>query len=325
MKLINLKIKNIVSIEEAEIQFNEGVLVNAPRFLICGDMGTGKSTLLDSICLALYNNTPRLSQAPGDKRNYGSDNITAKDTRNLLRHGATEGRVELIFEGSDGKLYMASWSCGRKSTNTLRDVTLTLTCGHETITDKKEIGNRIKETAVGLDFQQFCRTTLLAQGQFTQFLKSSENEKSAILEKLTQTDIYSIVGKEVAHQRSEKEKMLATLKDEIRGAQLLSDEEITKLNSDIFSYNEQLTQLKLEKEKLDAKIQWVQRVNEARVNLEKAKEKLQGLKSITESVEFQKESSLIRDWTNSSEGRLLLQEHHKMEPQLTRLKTEQVA
>ena len=61
MKLITLKIKNIASIEKAEIHFSEGLLAEAPRFLICGDMGTGKSTILDSICLALYNNTPRLS------------------------------------------------------------------------------------------------------------------------------------------------------------------------------------------------------------------------------------------------------------------------
>lgn len=323
MKLINLRIKNIASIEEAEIRFNEGVLANAPRFLICGDMGTGKSTILDSICLALYNNTPRLSQAPGDKHDYGIDNITAQDPRNLLRHGATDGSVELDFEGSDGKLYTATWLCGRTRNHTLRDVTHTLACGHETITNKKEIENRIKASAVGLDFHQFCRTTLLAQGQFTQFLKSKDNEKSEILEKLTQTDIYSLVGKEIALLRSENDKKLSTLEAEIRGARLLSDEVVSQLKNDITAYNEQLDKLKKQKETLEAKSHWLQRCSEAQAHCKEAEIQFQKLKTITESPAFQEEASLICDWNNSSDGRHLMTEQQTLEQELSFRKTDQ--
>lgn len=325
MKLILLKIKNIASIEEAEIRFDEGLLATTSRFLICGDMGTGKSTILDSICLALYNNTPRLSQASGDKRDYGSDNITAQDPRNLLRHGTNEGNVELDFEGSDGKHYTARWSCGRTRNHTLRNSTHTLTCGIETIDNKKEIEKRIKEAAVGLDFQQFCRTTLLAQGQFTQFLKSKENEKSEILEKLTQTDIYSTVGSEIAKIYKEKHEECLKVEAEISGAQLLPHEEIKELNDKITHCTERLSLLKKHKKTLDEKTQWLTRIDDSENNREKADEQFQKLKEAVENTDFQNESKLINDWNKSSEGRYLLQEIADLLNKQNTLETEQIA
>ena len=325
MKLILLKIKNIASIEEAEIRFDEGLLASTSRFLICGDMGTGKSTILDSICLALYNNTPRLSQAPDKIRDYGCDKVTAQDPRNLLRHGTNEGSVELDFEGSDYKHYTARWSCGRTRYHTLRDSSHTLTCGTETIGNKKEIEKRIKESAVGLDFQQFCRTTLLAQGQFTQFLKSKENEKSAILEKLTQTDIYSTVGSEIAKIYKEKNEECTKLESEIKGAQLLTDEEIIELNNEISHCAERLSLIKNQKKTLDEKTQWLNRIQDAENNRKKADEKFQQLKKIVESADFQNESKLISDWNLSSEGRYLLHQITEILNKQNTLETEQIA
>lgn len=325
MKLILLKIKNIASIEEAEIRFDEGLLASTSRFLICGDMGTGKSTILDSICLALYNNTPRLSQASGDKRDYGSDNITAQDPRNLLRHGTNEGSVELDFEGSDDKHYTARWSCGRTRNHTLRNSTHTLTCGTETLDNKKEIEKRIKESAVGLDFQQFCRTTLLAQGQFTQFLKSKENEKSEILEKLTQTDIYSTVGSEIAKIYKEKHEECLKVEAEINGAHLLTNEEIIELNNEISHCTERLSLIKNQKKTLDEKTQWLNRIHDAENNRTKADEKFQQLKKVVESTDFQNESKLISDWNLSSEGRYLLHEITELLNKQNTLETEQIA
>ena len=58
MKLQRLTLHNIASIEEAEIDFEQGPLGEEAIFLICGPTGAGKSTLLDAICLALYGTTP---------------------------------------------------------------------------------------------------------------------------------------------------------------------------------------------------------------------------------------------------------------------------
>lgn len=56
MKLQKLTIKNLASIEDAVIDFENGPLSEESLFLICGETGAGKTTLLDAICLALYKN-----------------------------------------------------------------------------------------------------------------------------------------------------------------------------------------------------------------------------------------------------------------------------
>ena len=89
MKLAKLKIENIASVEMAEIDFDSGALADASVFLITGDTGAGKTTILDSICLALYNTTPRLNMASGVKSNFGTDNITARNTSNLEAWGTS--------------------------------------------------------------------------------------------------------------------------------------------------------------------------------------------------------------------------------------------
>ncbi|MDE5733069.1 MAG: AAA family ATPase, partial [Bacteroidales bacterium] len=66
MKLLKLTIHNIASIENAVIDFAEGPLADDTRFLICGPLGSGKTTILDAICLALYNTTPRLKNASNE-------------------------------------------------------------------------------------------------------------------------------------------------------------------------------------------------------------------------------------------------------------------
>ena len=67
MKLHQLTIENIASIEHAVIDFNGAPLKDERLFLITGETGSGQSTIIDCLCLALYGSTPRMDSARGAK------------------------------------------------------------------------------------------------------------------------------------------------------------------------------------------------------------------------------------------------------------------
>ena len=102
MRLRRLTIHNIASIEDAEIDFEVRPLSDAPVFLITGDTGSGKSTILDAICLALYATTPRFdnTQMEGDMDEAGKP-ITLRDPRQLMRRNTGEAPVTLTFPGME--------------------------------------------------------------------------------------------------------------------------------------------------------------------------------------------------------------------------------
>lgn len=214
MKLKKLILKNIASIEDAEILFDQAPLDNEPVFLICGDTGSGKTTILDGICLALYNETPRMYKtnreiyADNTAQEEKNKGFAINDCRQLMRRNTAEAWCVLEFTGSNDHEYRAEWYVkrARKQTNgnlqalkwSLEDQTIQYTW-----TKPNEIRQEVQQ-AVGLTFTQYCRTALLAQGDFTQFLQSGETEKSEILEKLTGTEIYSQIGAKIFALTKEK-------------------------------------------------------------------------------------------------------------------------
>nr|MDE6512970.1 SMC family ATPase [Muribaculaceae bacterium] len=172
MKLISLSINNIASIPSAFIDFTAEPLASAPVYLISGNTGAGKSTILDSICLALYANTPRLQRLAeaGHKSVETEDGNKYTDSRAMARLDAVQASAELCFIGNDGVRYKATWATARpykKADRPFRAHTHTLEFtvnGNTTVLEKVAQVREQVERAVGLDFKKFCRTTMLAQG-----------------------------------------------------------------------------------------------------------------------------------------------------------------
>ena len=223
MILNKIIIHNIASIEDATIDFNSEPLSDASLFLICGTMGTGKSTILDCIALSLFGTTPRLQSSP-QKSSTDQEDIRLSDERQYLRRGTKEGYSILEFIGNDKVTYRAKIAFRYKKTDKIDSSKRTLEYDNTILEKKGDIDRKIKE-AIDIDYSQFCRTTLLAQGEFTKFLKSDDAEKSSILEKITGTDIYSKIGRKIFEKSRDAENKYKEEEIALKNIQTLSDEE----------------------------------------------------------------------------------------------------
>ena len=313
MILQQLQIHNIASIEDATIDFEAQPLADSEVFLITGKTGAGKSTLLDAICLALYASTPRLENTSmqGEMRDNEKD-IKIKDPVQLMRRNTGEAFVRLTFTGSNGIHYEAQWSVARarnKVTGKIQNKKWALRNLDTdfTYTKDKEIREEIA-LAIGLDFKQFCRTTLLAQGEFTRFLNSKDDEKAEILEKITGVDAYSRIGAKIFEQTVEKKKIWEDSQQKIEGIQILNDEEIAQKNNQLQQLDEQSQQLKTTLEKEQKKLRWLQQEQDIRQRKEQAKEDLAHVKAIAESDETQQQEQTIALWNHTIEARAKMNE-----------------
>ena len=207
MKLKTLVIHNIASIQDATIHFDGPVLNNEHLFLITGETGSGKSTILDCLCLALFNETPRTGNAKDRNACYdyrltpdATNALPVGDVRNLMRRNTTECKVVLTFETNDGTIYTATWETHRarnKAEGNLQSETWSLASDKGLATDKKNEIKRHIHDLLGINAEQFYRSVMLPQGRFAEFLTSSINDKSEILESLTGTAIYRNIGKQI--------------------------------------------------------------------------------------------------------------------------------
>lgn len=238
MKILSIHINNLASLDgETEIDFTSEPLRSAGIFAITGPTGAGKSTILDALCLALYARTPRYKMAEHgvDIADVEGSTIKQDDVRGILRDGSASGYAEVDFEGVDGRHYRARWSVRRaynKPDGSLQPYEVSL----KDVTDDKDIPGKktelspLIERLVGLNFEQFTRSVLLAQGDFTAFLKAGRDEKASLLEKLTGTHIYSEISKKVFDHYRDQQTKLRELNLRREGIVILTSEERSALN-----------------------------------------------------------------------------------------------
>ena len=230
MKIEKIVIQNLNSIENAEINFSSGVLAKEPIFLICGDTGSGKTTILDAITLALYDKASRYELVNNNEKT--ENGVTTKNTVNILRKGKREAKAELHFS-VNGLNYIATWYVRKTKTDsydTSNRRKLELVDGDmKTIISSNigEVNKRIEEL-VGLSYEQFIRSVMLAQGEFSTFLKSKKIEQSEILEMLTGTEVYSRIAEAVKTKKGEayyQKKEMEVLYNNLKNSALMEDEE----------------------------------------------------------------------------------------------------
>lgn len=309
MKLRKLTIHNIASIEDAEIDFQASPLAEADVFLISGKTGAGKSTILDCICLALFTSTPRMDLTLMEgKMNDNTDKINIDNPRQLLRRGTGEGFSRLLFTGNDGVDYEATWTASRaynkpngRLKKTLNWEIRNLSTG--AVTKSSEENKAIISRALGVDFNQFCRTTMLAQGEFTRFLNSKDSEKAQILEKITGASQYALIGAKVFEIYSGKKTAADDARRRIADIRILTDAELTAINSRLYEIDARKKQLNIALSEMRASKDWLSQRDAIEAKIKATECEMADARKVVDSPEMVALRLTISQWSETSEAR----------------------
>jgi len=273
MKFIKLEIQNLASLDRQggeTINFEEGVLGESTIFSIVGPTGSGKSTILDAICLALYNRAPRYPRKKGDRNQnieiFGEleadekSRLAPTDSRNIITRGKKEGYSKLTFLANNGTVYRAEWYV-RMKTKKFEDPTLSLykiSMNNGVQTEEMAEWDKLPQI-IGLDYEQFLRTVLIAQGSFANFLTAKENERYELLEKLIGCEkLYSNIATKIKLQRDEAVKAYDLIAANCKAQEkdLIPEEELDTVTSRIVELETIEKQAKEELAKVTEALAW---------------------------------------------------------------------
>ena len=176
----------------------------------------GKTTILDAITIALYHRVPRFNNSKG----------TLLD---VVSHGATDAYSRVTFE-NENTVYEAFWGMrlasqtGRRLKNPQEEVSLkNLTTDKILSSQKRAVGEDVIRVTQ-LDYDQFLRSVLLAQGEFASFLTAKGPEKGRLLEQITGEEIYKKIGQAILDRKAKEENTLRDIQSKINSDDILSEE-----------------------------------------------------------------------------------------------------
>lgn len=188
MKILKIEFQNINSLKDTHlIDFTKAPFTVSSLFAITGPTGSGKSTILDVISLALFNQVPRLGK-------ISRNEILSKGA--ILTRNQKEAFARVTYESKHG-VFTSHWSISTARTGTLRDYEMEISeesTGNILDLKKSDVPSK-NEELIGLNYNQFIKAVLLAQGEFAQFLRARKDERGELLEKITGTGIYRQLGK----------------------------------------------------------------------------------------------------------------------------------
>lgn len=157
MQPLELTVEGFRSHREAHVFTFEG----RSLFGIVGPIGSGKSSILDALIYALYGKTPKLE----------------RDTRKLVNSSSDDARIRLVFE-ADERVWEVTRVLRRKGASQVvlkrRDLE------EDPESGERNVNARIEEI-LGLDFDAFCRSVTLPQGEFDRFLVATPKDRSTVL------------------------------------------------------------------------------------------------------------------------------------------------
>lgn len=280
MKFHRVKLENLNSLYGEQIIDFEDHIRNSPLFLIIGPTGAGKSTILDAVCLALFGETPRLERKVGRAET---------DVAHIMSIGTASAHAEVEFSvmQSDGtrERYLASWSARRAYDDpegsvqrperglyrVFEDGSMRLV-----VSDHREkyYQGAFDEALNGLSVDDFKRSILLAQGEFSAFLHASDSEKASILERLTSTDQYRRIGERASRRRRTVEDRHQKLMTRLEEMQILTEPQVEELAEAIEETEEKLGAIRTRLQQATTAADWLRKKERLQNRAESAEKAL---------------------------------------------------
>lgn len=281
MKILSIEFKNINSLKgEHRIDFESKAFQESPLFAITGATGSGKTTVLDVISLALFGEVPRLGKV------YTSD-VSEKGA--ILTRNQKEAVAKVTYVCNKGK-FASLWTISTNRNDNLRDYEMEVYQlePYERLDLKKSEVPAKNEELIGLNYEQFIKSVILAQGDFAKFLKSNRQERSALLESITGTGIYRRLGQLAyeTYSKLEKEVSEQRLLLENEKAKLLPEEQRITLEHRLRDLEEQAKQAEKELKFLANQIELKEEIQTLNKTIEKRTTALTNKK--TEKEVFEK-------------------------------------
>ena len=302
MRILKVAFKNINSLSgEHEIDFTKEPFTYSSLFVITGATGSGKSSILDAISLALYNVTPRM----GRLSRSGVDTGGA-----ILTRGQKEAYAKVTYTCKQGT-FRSEWHITTARTGNLRDYDMYL---YDLDTDKaldfnKGMIPKANEEQIGLSYEQFNKSVMLAQGEFAEFLKAPKKVRGDLLEKITGAAIYRRIGIAVFQKFREQENKTKDLKVilDSKLKELKPKEEITAKQSEEAALQKQLTSL-------DAQVEVLKEQNRQITEILKRQAELKLTQQILQTSREDFKQFMLQDGKS-------WQEHKKLLPHLSDIQT----
>ena len=287
MQILKLSFENINSLKGAWTIDFQAPDFRSGIFAIVGPTGSGKTTILDAICLALYGHTPRIgsiTQNANEVMNRDSDSC-----RSSLEFQTLSGRYRATWSQKKQKNFDKTGKYGQVVSTMEKfgdGCWIPITEGSKVTSKKQEV-----QKIIGLSFDQFKRSVMLSQGDFAAFLKSKPNEKAQTLEQITGTQVYSLLSTKIYVLAEQQKKLFADKQREVELSPVLDDAVVQTKQEQLKGITEEAKVLETQINKIEKEIRWVSETAELRDQFLRVKDELERLKESRNEF-FQKENDV---------------------------------